>query len=54
MNEDTLFEVIKALAFDVYIDDIANMAEVEPEEIEKIKETHAKEIEERKRIGGEF
>lgn len=54
MNDDTLYEVIKALAFGEDIDTIANMAEVEPEDIEEIAKKYADDIEERKRIGGEF
>lgn len=44
MNEDTRMEVIKALAYGEAVEDIANMAEVETEEIEKIMEECADEI----------
>lgn len=44
MNEDTRLEVIKALAYGVDIGDIANMAEVDEAEIERIKEECADEI----------
>lgn len=54
MDDDTLLEVIKALAFGEDIDTIANMAEVEPEDIEEIARKYTKDIEERKRIGGEI
>lgn len=50
MNEDTRMEVIKALAYGEDIEDIANMAEVEPSEIERIKETYADEIRKRQEI----
>ena len=55
MNDDTLIEVIKALAFGEDIDTIANMAEVEPEEIEEIAKKYANDINERQKIiGGEL
>lgn len=44
MNEETKLEVIKALAYGEEIDTIANMAETEPEEIERIREQHADEV----------
>lgn len=50
MNEDTKMEVIKALAYGEDIEDIANMAEVEPSEIEQIKKTYADEIRRRQEI----
>lgn len=48
MSEDTRLEVIKALAYGVDITDIANMAEVDESEIEKIKNTYAGEINRRR------
>ena len=51
MNEDTRQEVIKALSQKVPIEDIANMAETEAEEILKIKEEAADEIHSRQRNG---
>lgn len=44
MSEETRLEVIKALAYDEEIEDIANMAEVEPMEVEQIREEYADEI----------
>ena len=44
MNEDTRQEVIKALSQKVPIEDIANMAEVDVEEIFKIKEEATNEM----------
>lgn len=44
MNRDTELEVIKALAYDEDIEFIANMAEVDEEEIERIREEYADEI----------
>lgn len=44
MNEDTRLEVIKALAYGINIEDIANMAEVDEAEIEKIRDDCASEI----------
>lgn len=37
MNRDTELEVIKALAYDEDIESIANMAEVDIEEVERIR-----------------
>lgn len=48
MGEDTKLEVIKALAYGEDIEDIANMAEVEIDEIEKINEAYANEIKKRR------
>lgn len=50
MSEDTRLEVIKAVAYGEDIGEIANMAEVEPEEIERIIEKYADEIRERQEI----
>lgn len=50
MNEDTKLEVIKALAYGEGIEDIANMAEVEPSEIEQFKEKYADEIRRRQEM----
>lgn len=47
MNEDTRLEVVKALAYGESIEDIANMAEVELSEIERINEEYANEIKNR-------
>ena len=44
MSEETRLEVIKALAYGVNIEDIANMAEVDEAEIEKIRNECADEI----------
>ena len=44
MNEDTRQEVIKALSQKVSIEDIANMAEADAEEILKIKEEATNEM----------
>lgn len=48
MGEDTKLEVIKALAYGEDVEDIANMAEVEIAEIEKIGEVYADEIRRRR------
>lgn len=53
MGEDTRLEVIKALAYGVDIADIANMAEVDESEIEKIRDTCAGEIIKRQQEIGE-
>ncbi len=53
MSEETKLEVIKALAYGEEIETIANMAETEPEEIERIREQHADEVgRRRKAIAG--
>ena len=44
MSEETRLEVVKALAYGEALDDIANMAEVEVGEIEKIQKECADEI----------
>lgn len=44
MSEETKLEVIKALAYGEEIETIANMAETEPEEIERIREQYADEV----------
>lgn len=44
MNEDTRLEVIKALAYGEDIEDIANMAEVDAEEIKRVRNECADEI----------
>lgn len=49
MNEDTRLEVIKAMAYGEDIESIANMAEVEVTEIERIREECADEIIKRRR-----
>ena len=48
MDEDTRLEVIKALAYGEDVEGIANMAEVEIGEIEKISEVYADEIRKRR------
>lgn len=48
MNRDTELEVIKALAYGENIESIANMAEVDVEEIARMKEDHADEIRDRR------
>ena len=50
MNEDTKLEAIKALAYGEDIEDIANMAEVKPAEIEQLKEEYADEIRRRQEM----
>lgn len=52
MSEDTRLEVIKALAYNVNADDIANMAEMDVQEIEQIREKYANEIAERRKMAG--
>lgn len=49
MSRDTELETIKALAYGEDIRDIANMAEVDIEEIEMIRKEHADEIRDRHR-----
>ena len=50
MNEDTRLEVIKAIAYGGDIEDIANMAEVDPSEIAQLKEKYADEIRRRQEM----
>lgn len=50
MNECTKLEVIKALAYGESIEDIANMAEVELSEIERINVEYADEIRRRQEV----
>lgn len=49
MDEDTRLEVIKALAYGEDAGDIANMAEVDGAEIERIREEYADEVSSRRR-----
>lgn len=44
MGEETRLEVVKALAYGEPVEDIANMAEVDEAEIERIREEYADEI----------
>lgn len=44
MSEETRLEVVKALAYGESVEDIANMAEVDEAEIERIREEYADEI----------
>lgn len=44
MSEETRLEVVKALAYGESVEDIANMAEVDKEEIERIRDECADEI----------
>lgn len=50
MNECTKLEVIKALVYGESIEDIANMAEVELSEIERINVEYADEIRRRQEV----
>lgn len=50
MDECTRLEVIKALAYGENIEDIANMAEVEMSEIERINVEYADEIRRRQEV----
>ena len=55
MSKDTRLEVIKALAYGVPLEDIANMAEVDSTEIARIKRDYANEIKTRRaEIEGEM
>lgn len=54
MSEETTQEVIKAIAFGMEDEDIANFAEITMDELESFKFDHAKEIEERKKEVEEF
>lgn len=54
MNKETQTEVIKALAHDMSIMDVANMADMEAEEIEQFAKEHAAEIAERKKMAEEL
>ncbi len=49
MNEETRLEVIKAIAYGENVEDIANMAEVDTAEIEKIRDDYANEINTRRK-----
>ena len=52
MNEETRLEVIKAIAYGEDVEDIANMAEVDTAEIEKIRDDYANEINTRRKSYG--
>lgn len=54
MNDETRCEVIKALAYDGDIEEIANMAEITAEEVEVFAVENAAEIEERRRAAEAF
>lgn len=54
MNKETQTEVIKALAYDMPILDVANMADMDEDEVKQFAKEHAEEIEERKRMTEEF
>lgn len=54
MTKETQTEVIKALAYGMPIMDVANMADMEEEEVEQFAKGHAEEIAERKKIAEEF
>lgn len=54
MNKETQTEVIKALAYDMPIMDVANMADMEEEEVEQFAKDNADTIAERKRMAEEF
>lgn len=49
MREETRLEVVKALAYGEAVEDIANMAEVDVEEIERLRKECADEISERQK-----
>lgn len=44
MSEETRLETVRALAYGEAVEDIANMAEVDEEEVLRIREEHADEI----------
>lgn len=54
MNDDTTQEVIKAIAFGMNDEDIANFAEITTDALETFKLDHAQEIEARKKEAEEF
>lgn len=54
MTKETQMEVIKALAYGMPIMDIANMADMEEEEVKQFAKEHVEEIKERKRMAEEF
>lgn len=54
MNRDTDAEVVKAFAYGMDIEDIANFAETTVEEIKAFQKQHAAEIQERKNAMEEF
>lgn len=54
MNQETQTEVIKALAHGISIMDVANMANMEEEDVEKFAKEHAAEIAERKKMAEEL
>lgn len=49
MKKETELEIIKAIAYGEDNESIANMAEVDIIEVEKIKNEHAEEIEDRRK-----
>lgn len=54
MNEETRLELIKAFAFGMPLEDIANEASISIEEAEQFRVDNADEIDERRRIGGTY
>ena len=54
MSEETTQEVIKAIAFGMEDEDIANFAEITMDELESFKLDYAAEIEARKKEAEEF
>lgn len=54
MNEETRLELIKAFAFGMPLEDIANEAGVSIEEAEQFRVNNADEIDERRCIGGTY
>lgn len=49
MSKDTELEIIKAIAYGEDIESVANMAEADIAEIEKIRDEHAEEIRNRRK-----
>lgn len=54
MNEETRLELIKAFAFNMSLEDIANEAGISIEEAEQFRVDNADEIDERRNIGGVY
>lgn len=54
MNEETRLELIKAFAFGMSLEDIANEAGISIEEAEQFRVDNADEIDERRNVGGAY
>lgn len=54
MSEETRLELIKAFAFNMSLEDIANEAGISIEEAEQFRVDNADEIDERRCVGGTY